>query len=271
MYWGLDYPPLTAFHEYVLGKIAEYLCPEVVTFEASRGCETSSCIVVHILCVFLLAIFSIVRAGYGYTGVSSVLLACDLFCFGLTEITFRFYSILPDGIFSCVAVNRSWPFSVQLGLSGSRSPFALLYRKRLWLHRLFPFCDGHRIQANSTLLFVGVFRVVVAQMLWPEKRFSSFPYRTYSHCFLCSPLSSFLRPSPRGSLASFVSSRGDSANVSVGSMGVRGQSRFCVVHVKQRHQTEPTLHFRANEADVSHRYHLRLSAFALLALEKAFS
>ena len=165
MYWGLDYPPLTAFHEYVLGKIAEYLCPEVVTFEASRGCETSSCIVVHILCVFLLAIFSIVRAGYGYTGVSSVLLACDLFCFGLTEITFRFYFILPDDIFSCIAVNRSWPFSVQLGLSGSRSPFALLYRKRLRLHRLFPFCDGHRIQANSTLLFVGVFRVVVAQML----------------------------------------------------------------------------------------------------------
>ena len=54
-------------------------------------------------------------------------------------------------------------------------------------------------------------------------------------------------------------------------MGVRGQSRFRVVHVKQRHQTEPTFHFRANEADVSHRYHLRLSAFALLALEKAFS
>ena len=53
LYWGLDYPPLTAFHEYALGKIAEYICPEVVTFEASRGCETSTCIVItHIANVY---------------------------------------------------------------------------------------------------------------------------------------------------------------------------------------------------------------------------
>ena len=45
LYWGLDYPPLTAFHEYVMGKIAEYFCPEVVAFETSRGCESDSCIV----------------------------------------------------------------------------------------------------------------------------------------------------------------------------------------------------------------------------------
>ena len=170
--------------------------------------------------MFIVALFSIVRVGYGYTGISSVLLACHLFCSGLTEITFVYYFIPLDGVFSCIVVNRSWPFSVQLCVSWPRSPFGLLYRKRLRLHRLLLFCDGNRIQANSALLFVSVFRVVVAQMLRSEKQFSSILYRSYSHCFLCSPLSSFLHPSPQGSLASFVSSCGDSAYVSVGSMGV---------------------------------------------------
>lgn len=40
-YWGLDYPPLTAYHSWVLGKAARdlRLAPELVAFEASRGHE----------------------------------------------------------------------------------------------------------------------------------------------------------------------------------------------------------------------------------------
>ncbi|KAL9644539.1 hypothetical protein ABK040_009403 [Willaertia magna] len=38
-YWGLDYPPLTAFHHYLMGKINEIfnICEDCFTFEKSRG------------------------------------------------------------------------------------------------------------------------------------------------------------------------------------------------------------------------------------------
>ena len=39
-YWGLDYPPLTAFHSYVLGKIGTFIYPAWFELNKSRGCET---------------------------------------------------------------------------------------------------------------------------------------------------------------------------------------------------------------------------------------
>ncbi|KAI9354784.1 glycosyl transferase [Zopfochytrium polystomum] len=39
-YWGLDYPPLTAYHSWVLGKIAHLINPSWVELDASRGLET---------------------------------------------------------------------------------------------------------------------------------------------------------------------------------------------------------------------------------------
>lgn len=38
-YWGLDYPPLTAFHLYILGKVGSYINPEWFAFVSSRGIE----------------------------------------------------------------------------------------------------------------------------------------------------------------------------------------------------------------------------------------
>jgi alpha-1,3-glucosyltransferase len=38
-YWGLDYPPLTAFHSYLLGSIAHFWNPEWVALDQSRGIE----------------------------------------------------------------------------------------------------------------------------------------------------------------------------------------------------------------------------------------
>ncbi|CAK1590003.1 unnamed protein product [Parnassius mnemosyne] len=38
-YWGLDYPPLTAYHSYLLAVVAEWLYPESVRLFASRGYE----------------------------------------------------------------------------------------------------------------------------------------------------------------------------------------------------------------------------------------
>lgn len=39
-YWGLDYPPLTAYHSYVLGKIGSFIKPEWFELNESRGIET---------------------------------------------------------------------------------------------------------------------------------------------------------------------------------------------------------------------------------------
>ncbi|KAK9389748.1 glycosyl transferase [Lipomyces mesembrius] len=38
-YWGLDYPPLTAYHSWVLGAIGSKIKPSWFEFDTSRGCE----------------------------------------------------------------------------------------------------------------------------------------------------------------------------------------------------------------------------------------
>ncbi|QLQ82206.1 hypothetical protein HG537_0G04610 [Torulaspora globosa] len=40
-YWGLDYPPLTAYHSYILGKIGSFIKPEWFRLNESRGFESS--------------------------------------------------------------------------------------------------------------------------------------------------------------------------------------------------------------------------------------
>lgn len=41
-YWGLDYPPLTAYHSFLMGLVADWLDPESVRLFASRGYENDS-------------------------------------------------------------------------------------------------------------------------------------------------------------------------------------------------------------------------------------
>lgn len=40
-YWGLDYPPLTAYHSWFFGKVGTIINPEWFALDASRGIETS--------------------------------------------------------------------------------------------------------------------------------------------------------------------------------------------------------------------------------------
>ncbi|PAV83949.1 hypothetical protein WR25_21702 [Diploscapter pachys] len=42
LYWGLDYPPLTAYHSYLMGFVARKINASWVDLHASRGIETSS-------------------------------------------------------------------------------------------------------------------------------------------------------------------------------------------------------------------------------------
>lgn len=39
-YWGLDYPPLSAYHSYVVGLLFDWLIPESMTLHSSRGYES---------------------------------------------------------------------------------------------------------------------------------------------------------------------------------------------------------------------------------------
>lgn len=41
-YWGLDYPPLTAYHSFLVGLVADWWDPESVRLFASRGYESES-------------------------------------------------------------------------------------------------------------------------------------------------------------------------------------------------------------------------------------
>jgi len=39
-YWGLDYPPLSAFHSLAMGKVFKKVLPEAVKLKTSRGYES---------------------------------------------------------------------------------------------------------------------------------------------------------------------------------------------------------------------------------------
>lgn len=39
-YWGLDYPPLTAYHSYILGKLGSLINPDWFALDSSRGLES---------------------------------------------------------------------------------------------------------------------------------------------------------------------------------------------------------------------------------------
>ncbi|KAK7483460.1 hypothetical protein BaRGS_00025259 [Batillaria attramentaria] len=41
LYWGLDYPPLTAYHSYICGLIAKWFNPDWVALNTSRGLQTA--------------------------------------------------------------------------------------------------------------------------------------------------------------------------------------------------------------------------------------
>lgn len=61
LYWGLDYPPLTAYHSWICGAVANTFNPSYVALESSRGYESPehktfmryTVLVADIICYFL--------------------------------------------------------------------------------------------------------------------------------------------------------------------------------------------------------------------------
>jgi alpha-1,3-glucosyltransferase len=80
-YWGLDYPPLTAYHELILGYFSRVFEPNSVTLFASRGYETEShrafmrlTVVVSDLLTYFVGAYLVSRLGSPKTRFSSFLL-----------------------------------------------------------------------------------------------------------------------------------------------------------------------------------------------------
>ena len=40
MYWGLDYPPLTAYHSYLVGRAGQWVNSSFTELQTSRGIES---------------------------------------------------------------------------------------------------------------------------------------------------------------------------------------------------------------------------------------
>jgi len=71
-YWGLDYPPLTAYHSYAVGKVAEKVNSSFVELHKSRGIESTEhklFMRLSVIVADLLVFFPAVRLFCG-TGVS---------------------------------------------------------------------------------------------------------------------------------------------------------------------------------------------------------
>lgn len=72
-YWGLDYPPLTAWHSWALGSISAMIEPESMVLGESRGYLTSShklfmrlTVIIGDLIVFVPAVFLFFKMYYRY-------------------------------------------------------------------------------------------------------------------------------------------------------------------------------------------------------------
>ena len=66
LYWGLDYPPLTAYHSWAMGKLANSINPDWVRLRTSRGFESPThkafmrfTVIISELLIYIPAIFAI--------------------------------------------------------------------------------------------------------------------------------------------------------------------------------------------------------------------
>ncbi|KAA0203193.1 hypothetical protein HAZT_HAZT005819 [Hyalella azteca] len=72
LYWGLDYPPLTAYHSYLNAWLAWYLNPDYVALSTSRGYESPEhklfmryTVLIADLCIFIPAALLFMRVSSG--------------------------------------------------------------------------------------------------------------------------------------------------------------------------------------------------------------
>ncbi|XP_077298308.1 ALG6 alpha-1,3-glucosyltransferase garnysstan [Arctopsyche grandis] len=101
-YWGLDYPPLTAYHSLAMGHIAEIVDPESVVLFASRGYESDYHKLFMRWTVFFSDIYFYIPAMVGFYFVNHKLKIRELKARGISTVV-RNVFFLPD-VAGCMAL-----------------------------------------------------------------------------------------------------------------------------------------------------------------------
>uniref|UniRef100_A0A8C1JGC6 Alpha-1,3-glucosyltransferase n=1 Tax=Cyprinus carpio TaxID=7962 RepID=A0A8C1JGC6_CYPCA len=136
-YWGLDYPPLTAYHSLVCAYVAKLLNPEWVELHASRGYESHS----HKLFMRATVLFTDILIY-----IPAVLLYCFYFCDGFSKqkssmcivfnCNFRYNSVsLGLALWGILGLGLGWDLFGSLAFT-----LALNYKQMELYHSLPFFC-----------------------------------------------------------------------------------------------------------------------------------
>ncbi|CAD5123876.1 DgyrCDS12184 [Dimorphilus gyrociliatus] len=142
LYWGLDYPPLTAYHSLIMGFIANKINPEFVALHKSRGIESPThklfmryTVIIGDLLIYIPAVFIYFLGNKSIQSKGKI--SCCLLALlypGLTLIDhghFQFLQLLKVSFVTLIAFLLCW------------LPFLRDFQDALQvLHRLFPFARG---------------------------------------------------------------------------------------------------------------------------------
>lgn len=146
-YWGLDYPPLTAYHSWICAYVAKIIDPEWVELHKSRGHESPEhklFMRTTVLVADLLIYFpSVVLYCFYLTDGSSKKKVCTLFCFllypGLILIDYGHFQYngvsLGFALWGVLALGLGWDVSGSVAFS-----LALNYKQMELYHALPFFC-----------------------------------------------------------------------------------------------------------------------------------
>ncbi|XP_018409346.1 PREDICTED: dolichyl pyrophosphate Man9GlcNAc2 alpha-1,3-glucosyltransferase [Nanorana parkeri] len=146
LYWGLDYPPLTAYHSLLCGYIARAINPDWVTLTSSRGYESPqhklfmrATVLVADLIIYIPAVILYCSYLKETTKRKMMSLLCILLYPGLILVDyghFQYNSVsLGLALWGVIALSRGWDALGSLAFC-----FALNYKQMELYHSLPFFC-----------------------------------------------------------------------------------------------------------------------------------
>ncbi|CAN9500878.1 unnamed protein product [Ophioblennius macclurei] len=146
-YWGLDYPPLTAYHSWICAYVAKIINPEWVELHKSRGYEgpehklfmRTTVLVADLLIYIPAVVFYCFRLTEGSSGKKVSTLLCFLLYPGLILIDYGHFQYnsasLGFALWGVVALGLGWDVSGSLAFT-----LALNYKQMELYHALPFFC-----------------------------------------------------------------------------------------------------------------------------------
>lgn len=169
LYWGLDYPPLTAYHSYLLGRIAKFFNPEWIELLKSRGFESNdhkrfmrmSVLISDFLTYMLAALFycgitvQLLRKGSKLSGTSVAVLMLSFPGLILIDHGHFQYNCVSLGLFLISLIL----FSKNCDILGSVAFCLALLYKQMELYHALPIFFYLLSKSFSYTLLAGVKRV----------------------------------------------------------------------------------------------------------------